>query len=212
MVQSSAPSSQVNASSAAGTAKTALIGVAIGVGVFALLALGGGGYLVLRAKTRAAPPAVAAPAVPTATTEAEVKPALVAEIPIKLVEPTNGVTLLLDGVVQPVGKLSVERPKEGATRKLTARALGYLDLETNIDSSTQIVALELKKDTGEQDEQPETESAPEKSQEPATKAEPATAKAEPATAKPSPEPKSSTPTASKPKPKPVKPDIPDNPF
>jgi len=131
MVQTTAPASQAGPARGGATAKTALLGVMIGIGVFAVLAVGGGGYYVLRSKARAAA-AQPATSTPEPAVSASAAPEKVAEIPVTLVEPTSGVTLLVDGIVQPVGKLSIPTPAPGTKRKLTARALGYQDLELEL--------------------------------------------------------------------------------
>jgi serine/threonine protein kinase len=202
MVQTTAPASQAGPTRGGATAKTALLGVVIGIGVFAVVAVGGGGYYLLRSRARAAAaqPATSTPEPALSTSAAG--PAAVAEIPVTLVEPESGVTLLVDGIVQPVGKLSVPRPQPGATRKLTARALGYRDLELKFDASTKDLELKLKKDEGDEAETDEPEKTAEKPGNAPPPANTGNATSVAPAAKPT----------SAPKPKPVKPDIPDNPF
>jgi len=185
--------------------------VAIGVGVFAVLAIGGGGYYVMSAKKRAAADSSVSVAATTsgATAATAATPKAAEEIPVSLIEPKSGVTLLIDGVVQPVGKLSVTRPEEGKARKLTARAMGFKDLEIPIDASTKIIEVKLLKD----DDAEEDEVEPQDTEKPASASPPSNpvAPAAPGVGKPAPPTFAPKPTP-KPVPKPVKPDIPDNPF
>lgn len=191
------PPSVAQPTRGASAAKTALFGVAVGVGVFALVAVGGGSLWVMRSRANASatPAATASTVAPTETTAAQ------AELRVELVRPTAGVTLLIDNVVQPVGQLTFARPKPGESKKLTARADGFKDAELSFDDKTEKLTVELLPDTaeGEEEEKPiAVDKLPE--QKPAVGPAPA-------------EQKPSAPSGDKPaKPKPAKIDIPDNPF
>ncbi|MBK8995206.1 MAG: serine/threonine protein kinase [Myxococcales bacterium] len=202
VVQTSPSQSMARPSGGSSAAKTALFGVAVGVGVFALVAVGGGSLYMLRARSHAA----AQPAA-TAGSAAAPAPASTAaqkEVLVELVTPKSGVTLLVDGVVQPVGQLSFARPAPGVSKKLTARADGYKEGELRFDDKTEKleIALELDKEESVAEQPiPVEKLAEQKPAEPKSGAP--TSGGE----------KPSEPAGDKPKPKgPVKVDIPDNPF
>ena len=209
VVATAPPFSAPRPASGSSAAKTALIGVAVGVGVFALVAVGGGSYWVLKSRSRAT--AAVQPAASTPSVAGSPAPAAaIADTRIVLVEPKSGVTLLVDGVVQPVGQLSITRPAPGAERTLTARAAGYKDREFKLESESTSIEITLDKDMGEaaQDKAGSAEKPPEATK-PSEPAKPAEAANPSEAAKPEKSSEKSTPPS---KPKPVKPDIPDNPF
>ena len=188
------PASTATPAGGGNAAKTALVGVAIGIGVFALVAVGGGGLYLMRSRGAAAGPVQTMSSAPADPVPAQSEP----EVLVELLTPKTGVTLLVDGVVQPVGQLSFARPKPGTTRKLTARADGFKDAELSFDDKTEKVRVELAPDTAESDERPATEPKP--------------AEQKPAEQKPGSDTK---PLGGSPAPKPKGPtkvDIPDNPF
>ncbi|MBK7580390.1 MAG: serine/threonine protein kinase [Myxococcales bacterium] len=196
------PSSAARPNAGGGAAKTALLGVAVGVGVFVLIAIGGGGLYVMRTRATAAQPG----ATPGDTVAPVVSAA--AEVQIQLVTPSSGVTLLVDGVVQPVGQLTFARPAPGAPRKLTARADGYKEAELSFDDKTEKLEVRLEIETAEPEPVEKEPSAGKPSVTSQTEA--------PSDSKPStlPEQKPGVASDQKPaKPKgPTKVDIPDNPF
>lgn len=200
VVQTSTSQSMVRPGSGSSAAKTALFGVAIGVGVFALVAVGGGSLYMMRARSHGSVAAAGSAAAPVAAPP----PAAEAELRVELVTPKSGVTLLVDGVVQPVGQLSFTRPAPGVSKKLTARADGYKEAELRFDEKTEKleIVLELDKEEAVAEQPIPVEKLAE--QKPA---EPKSGAPAPAAEKPS------TPASDKPKPKgPTKVDIPDNPF
>ncbi len=203
VVQTSAPPpSRVGRSSGAGAAKTALVGVAVGVGVFSMLVVGGGGLYVMRSKSSAAR-ANATVTTPATQTAVEAPPPR--DVRVELVSPKSGVTLLVDGVVQPVGQLTLPRPTPGAGRKLTARAEGFKDAELAFDDKTEKLEISLVPAAPDEDEPPPA-AQPAASESPATEPKPTGAAPE---KKPETKPEASGPA----KPKgPTKIDIPDNPF
>ncbi|MFO0565398.1 MAG: serine/threonine-protein kinase [Polyangiaceae bacterium] len=172
-------------------AKTALVGVAAGVLLFLVVAVGGGSLYVMRSRATAAPP----PAPPTAVA-VEPTAATAPELRVELIEPKAGVTLLIDGVVQPVGQLTFPRPAPGATRKLTARADGYQELEQTFDDKTEKLDVTLQKEADEA-----RAGAPSGAENGRPAEKPAEKPAEPRGKEPQEKPK-----------KPAKVDIPDNPF
>lgn len=190
------PPSVAGRPAGSGAAKTALMGVMIGIGVFVLVIVGGGGLYMVRSRTGAARADT-----PTASPQPATAPTRDAEVRIELVTPKSGVTLLVDGVVQPVGQLMLARPKAGAAKKLTARAEGFKDAELTFDDKTETLTIAL-------------EPAPPDAEEPAAEEKPADKPAEQKPAGPAPEAKPSAPASSatgKPK-GPTKVDIPENPF
>ena len=135
-------------------------------------------------------------------------PGATAEVSVRLVEPTSGVTLLIDGMVQPVGVLSFARPAAGATKELTARAPGYEEKVFHLDATTESIDVVLEKEDAAT-----ATTAAARAQEPAPKAQPQT-KAEPKSGNTS-QPVETKASAEKPKDKgkgPAKIDVPDNPF
>jgi eukaryotic-like serine/threonine-protein kinase len=179
--------------------RTAFVGIGIGLGVFALIAVGGGGLYVIK-KRHAAHAAQMGPP-PAAPTLAPQPAATLPPTKVRLVKPENGVTLLVDGMVQPVGALDIPRPPAGEVKELTARAPGYEDKTFRIESGTETIDVTLEKADAAPEETTERPSEPAKAT--------TTAKSQPS--KPA-----AAPTAAKPdKPKdtgPVKIDVPDNPF
>ncbi len=180
------------------TARGALIGIGIGVGVFALLATGAFFYLRGRSAeaTPAAPTAVAAqPAQPSAQPTATQAAANVENqsptIKLVAVTPKDGITFLMDG--KELHELTIERPKKGEVKLLTAKAAGFHDEVLRLDELTpdQLDVLLAKAD--------EPKPEPKPTSEPARPAPVATS--QPVQKPPEPKPK-----------KPPKPDIPDNPF
>ncbi|MBI3203513.1 MAG: protein kinase [Myxococcales bacterium] len=187
------PASAAGRPAGSGAAKTALMGVMIGIGVFVVIAVAGGSVYALRSRTSAARADSPASSPPASTA-----PALEPDVRVELVSPKSGVTLLVDGVVQPVGQLTLVRPKPGAPKKLTARAEGYKDVELGFDDKTETLSITLPPAPPEADEPVGAEQKP-------TEQKPTG---------PAPEAKPSPPaggTATKPK-GPTKVDIPENPF
>jgi serine/threonine protein kinase len=130
------------------TTRTALAGIAVGLAVFGVIAaVGLGGYWMLGAKARRsqAPPAdvlpVGAARAPSpqasATTTEKPPPTTTNEsIKVEFVEPKSGVALLLDGQPLKGEKPTILRPKLGAVKLLVVSADGYKQDTIRIDENT----------------------------------------------------------------------------
>jgi serine/threonine-protein kinase len=194
MVATSPPPMMTTPTRGAQTTRNALWGVALGLGVFGLIAVvGGGGYYMISVKGRRAEPtqpdvvpvggaAAAAPApVSAAPGGKPAAPSSASLIQIEFVEPKTGVTLMLDG--QPVkgAKPTIARPKPGGVKLLVVTAEGYKQDTLRIDENTpdqlDLMLVKIQARTEQKPAQPAKESK-----------------------------------ESKEGPKPLKVDIPDNPF
>jgi serine/threonine-protein kinase len=130
------------------TTRTALAGIAVGLAVFGVIAaVGLGGYWMLgsRARRAEAPPpdvigvgAAAAPT-PTPSASAPEKPTATTtndSIIVEFVEPKTGVTLLLDGQPLKGEKPKISRPKPGGVKLLIVSADGFKQDTIRIDENT----------------------------------------------------------------------------
>lgn len=177
-------------------AATALIGIAVGLGAFFALAVAlGVGWYVLRGRPRFVPPLPSA-AEPT-TAASALQPTAsstldkLSTIRLRAVTPHDGQSYELDGIALPGGTSSIDRPKPGRVRLLTARAAGYTKQDLRIDEQTPEVLDVI------------LEEAP-------VSALTASASARPATEHPAAALSEGAKTERKKKP--IKPDIPENPF
>lgn len=183
------------------TARTALVGIGIGVVMFVVA---GAGIFLLRSRTAETAPPPAAVVAPTATAATqpaqppanEQLPPRSAKIAIRLVSPKSGVSLELDGKKLEDAEPKLQRPAAGQSALLKVSAAGYHTDTLRLDGDTpDVLEVMLAK---------LDEPAPEKREEQKPAAD------KPAADKPAgPTPLETKP--SKPK-KPQKVDIPDNPF
>lgn len=130
------------------TTRTALAGIAVGLAVFGVIAaVGLGGYWMLGAKARRSeapvpdvlPAGAAAAPSQAASSPAPQKPAPTTEnatIQLEFVEPKAGVSLLLDGQPLKGEKPKISRPKPGSVKLLVVSADGYKQDTIRIDENT----------------------------------------------------------------------------